>query len=114
MQQKEKPIEQHRQLQEYGKWFLSELKKQAIELSVVGVNGLHIKGEVTLEQKENIRLWKRQLINQLSPKCSNCTQPMQLINGGALWFCPLGCESPNKDIAEQGSINKNGSVRRGK
>ncbi|MCA1625046.1 MAG: hypothetical protein LC768_13650 [Acidobacteria bacterium] len=100
MQQKEKPIEQHQQLQEYGEWLLSELKKQSVELSVVGVNGLHIKGEVTLEQKENIRLWKRQLINALSPKCSNCTLPMQLINDETLWFCPFGCESRNKNIAE--------------
>jgi hypothetical protein len=96
MRQKEKPIEQHQQLQEYGEWLLSELEKQAIELSVVGVNGLHIKGEVTLEQKEHIRLWKRQLINALSPKCSNCDLAMQIVDNGNLWFCPFGCESQKK------------------
>jgi len=93
MQQKEKRIEQHRQLKEYGEWLLSELEKQDIKLSVVGENGLHIKGEITSAQKVYIRLWKRQLIEALSPHCSNCGLPMRIIENGNLWFCPLGCES---------------------
>jgi hypothetical protein len=93
MQQKEKRIEQHQQLKEYGKWLLSELEKQNITLTVASGNGLHIKGEITYAQKEYIRLWKRQLIELLSPHCSNCDLPMRIIDARNLWFCPLGCES---------------------
>ncbi len=93
MQQKEKRVEQHRQLKEYGEWLLSELKKQDVTLSVASENGLHIKGAITPAQKEYIRLWKRQIIEALSAHCSNCDLQMQLIDGGANWFCPLGCES---------------------
>lgn len=71
MQQKEKRTEHHRSLHEYGGWLLSELEKQGVELSVAGGNGLHIKGEITPAQKALIRVWKRQLIEALSPKCSN-------------------------------------------
>jgi hypothetical protein len=28
-----------------------------------------------------------------SPLCSNCNLPLNLIENGTLWFCPLGCES---------------------
>ncbi len=93
MEQKEKPIERYQQLQEYGKWLLSQFENQGVSISVVGTNGLHVKGKITIEQKELIRLWKRQLIEALSPKCSNCTLPLQLINDRELWFCPFGCQS---------------------
>ncbi len=101
MQQKEKRVEQPRQLQEYGKWLLSELEKQNITLTLASGNGLHIKGEITVGQKELVRLWKRQIIEALSTHCTNCDLPMRIINDGTLWFCPLGCESPNKDIADK-------------
>jgi len=93
MEQKEKRVESYRQLKDYGEWLLSELERQGVKLSVVGENGLHIKGEITFAQKENVCLWKRQLIEALSPHCSNCGLPMQIIDNGALWFCPFGCES---------------------
>lgn len=96
MEQQTKKTEQHRQLQEYGEWLLSELKKQDIELSITDGNGLHVKGEITPAQKEHIRIWKRQLTDALSPKCSNCTMPMNLIENGKLWFCVFGCESRKK------------------
>ncbi len=93
MNQKTQKKERHNQLQEYGNWLLSELKKQGVTLSVAGKNALHVKGEITPAQKEHIRIWKRQLIEALSPKCSNCGLPMELIENGKLWFCPFGCES---------------------
>ncbi|HXG82563.1 MAG TPA: hypothetical protein VNI84_00925 [Pyrinomonadaceae bacterium] len=93
MEQQEKPVEQHRQLKEYGEWLLSELEKQGVKLSITNENALHIKGEITTAQKEHIRLWKRWLIEAISPHCSNCRLPMCLIENGTLWFCPFGCES---------------------
>jgi hypothetical protein len=93
MNQKTQKKERHNQLQEYGNWLLSELKKQGVTLSVAGKNALHVKGEITPAQKEIVRVWKRQLIEALSPKCSNCTLAMELIENGKLWFCPFGCES---------------------
>ncbi len=93
MQQQEKKSDEQCTSEDYELWLLGELEKQGVTLSVVGENALHIKGEITVTQKENIRLWKRRLIEALSPKCSNCTQTLQLINDGTLWFCPFGCES---------------------
>jgi hypothetical protein len=52
-----------------------------------------IVGATANQQLEIVRLWKRQIIKALSPKCSNCTLPMRIIDNGKLWFCPLGCES---------------------
>lgn len=93
MMPKEKTLMLHRELKEYGEWFLAELKKSGVSLSVVSGNGLHIKGEITPAQKEYIRIWKRQLIEAVSPKCPNCKQAMQIIEDGKLWLCPFGCES---------------------
>ena len=93
MSQKETRIEPYHALEDYGIWLLAALRQQGITLSVVGESSLYIKGKMTLEQKENIRLWKRHLINALSPKCQTCTLPMKLIDDGKLWFCPFGCQS---------------------
>ena len=93
MEQKPKRTEHYRQIQDYGEWLLSDLEKRGVKLSVTSENGLHIKGEITPAQKELIRLWKRQLIEALSPKCSNCGLAMKLIEDGKLWFCPFGCAS---------------------
>lgn len=93
MNQKDESVNPNQKLKEYGEWLLHELEKQGVALSVVGENGLHIKGEITIGQKEQIRLWKRRLIEALSPQCSTCTSPMKLIEDGTLWFCPLGCQS---------------------
>lgn len=92
MQLKEKQITFHGQQQSYAKWLLSELNQQGVEFSVVE-SGLSVKGEMTPLQKENVRLWKRQIIETLSPECSKCTMPLNLIENGNAWFCPFGCES---------------------
>ena len=92
MEQQEKKVEHSKAIEHYGKWLLRELQTQGIVLLVVGENSLSIKGEMTAEQRENIKLWKRQLIDALSPKCSNCALPMNLIDSKS-WFCPIGCQS---------------------
>jgi hypothetical protein len=86
-------MELYKQIEREAKTILSEFCASGLSLVVTGKASLRIKGEATLEQIENLRKWKTQLINQLSPKCSNCTLSMQLINDGTLWFCPFGCES---------------------
>ncbi|HEX8735155.1 MAG TPA: hypothetical protein VF721_07540 [Pyrinomonadaceae bacterium] len=92
MQTEERRIEHHHALEDFAAWLVGALKVQGVILSVVGENALHIKGELTAAQRENIRLWKRQLIENLSPKCS-CGLPMKLIENGSLWLCPFGCKS---------------------
>jgi hypothetical protein len=84
--------ERHQAIEQYAVWLLRELQNNGIKLSVVGENGLKVEGEMTIEQRENIRIWKRHLIDALSPKCSNCTLPMKLVENDKLWFCPFGCE----------------------
>jgi hypothetical protein len=86
-------MEFYKQIEKEAKTVLSEFCTSGLSLIVTGKNSLRIKGAATPEQIENLRKWKTQLINQLSPKCSNCTLPMELINDGTLWFCPFGCES---------------------
>lgn len=93
MKPETRKIERHHAIELYGVWLLGELQKLGISLNVVGENGLHVKGEMNAEQKELIRLWKRQLIEALSPKCLNCGLPMNLIENDSLWFCPFGCSS---------------------
>lgn len=93
MESQTKKIEPFRAADQYGKWLLRELQTQGITLLVVGENGLQVKGEMTVEQREIVRLWKKQLINELSPKCSNCSLPMDLIENGKRWLCRMGCVS---------------------
>ncbi len=93
-------MELYKQIEKEAKTILSDFQASGLSLAVTGKTSLRIKGEATRQQIENLRKWKTQLINRLSPKCSNCTLPLQLINDGTLWFCPFGCESRNIDIAE--------------
>lgn len=86
-------MERHQAVEKYGVWLLGELQKLGISLTVVGENGLHVKGEMNAEQKEIVRLWKRQLIEALSPKCLVCGLPMNFLENNNLWFCPFGCSS---------------------
>jgi hypothetical protein len=72
---------------------LAELKKQSVLLVVVGENALRVRGKMTSMQKENIKLWKSQIIELLSPKCDVCALPMKIIEDDKLWLCPLGCTS---------------------
>ena len=90
-------MELYKQIEKEAKNILSEFQASGLSLVVTGKASLRIKGEATPQQIENLRKWKTQLINQLSPKCSNCTLPLQLINNGTLWFCPFGCESRKKE-----------------
>ncbi len=73
MQQTAMPVEQYRQYQGSHEGLLSELTKQGVSLSAVGENNLHIKGEITPAQKEYVRLWKQELIKELSPKKQTAT-----------------------------------------
>lgn len=98
MHQHSKKIERHQAIEQYGLWLLGELQEQGISLTVVGENALHIKGEMSAGQKEIIRLWKRPLIEALSPKCTNCGSPMKLIENNTLWFCPFGCGSFKNEL----------------
>lgn len=78
---------------------LRTLCADGLSLSVTDNSKLHIVGTAKPAQLQLIRIWKRHIIEALSPKCSNCTLAMQIIDNGTLWFCPLGCESQKKDIA---------------
>jgi hypothetical protein len=80
---------------------LAELKKQNVSLVVVSENALRVKGRMTLWQKENIKLWKSQIIELLSPKCSACALPMKIIEVDESWFCPLGCSYLQRKIDEE-------------
>jgi hypothetical protein len=93
MEPQTRKTDRYQAIEQYAAWLLREMQNEGIKLSVVGENGLQVKGEMTVEQRENIRIWKRHLIDALSLKCSNCTLPMKLIENGTLWFCPFGCES---------------------
>ncbi len=86
-------MEFYKQIERAAKTILSEFRASGLSLVVTGKNSLRIKGEATSAQIETCRRFKAQIIETLSLHCSNCTQPMQLIDGGNLWFCPLGCES---------------------
>jgi hypothetical protein len=89
--------ERFQAVEQYAVWLLRELQNEGIKLAVVGENSLSVKGEMTVEQKENIRIWKKHLIDALSPKCGNCTLPMKLIENNTVWFCPFGCESKSNE-----------------
>lgn len=86
-------MEFYKRIENEAKTILSEFQASGLSLVVTDKTSLRIKGKATPKQIENLRKWKTQLIDQLSPKCSNCSLPMQIINDSALWFCPLGCES---------------------
>lgn len=72
---------------------LSEIQASGLSLTLTDKSSLRIVGTATKAQIETCRLFKAQIIEALSPHCSNCNLPMNLIDGGNLWFCPLGCES---------------------
>lgn len=83
----------YEEIQSQAEAILSGLHSDGLNLSVTDKATLRIVGTATKRQLEIVRLWKRRIIEALSPKCSNCTQPMQIIDNGKLWFCPIGCES---------------------
>lgn len=76
-----------------GNQVFRELIKQGIGFEITPTNKLRITVKTTIKQFELIWLWKAQIIEEISPKCSNCTLPMNLIEKGKLWFCSFGCEN---------------------
>ena len=92
MKTEEKKIEHHHALNDFAARLIAALKMQDVALTVVGENALRIKGELTADQRENVRLWKRHLIEAVSAKC-DCGLAMKLIDDGKLWLCPFGCKS---------------------
>lgn len=76
-----------------GETVFKHLQAQGISFEITPANKLRITTQTTKKQFDLIRLWKAQIIEEISPKCSNCGLAMDLINDGKLWFCRLGCES---------------------
>ena len=83
----------YEEVQMQAETILRTLFADGLNLSITDKQSLRIVGTTTKRQLEVVRIWKHSLIEALSPKCSNCASPMQLIDNGNLWFCPLGCES---------------------
>jgi hypothetical protein len=78
---------------EQAETILSELQSSGLSLALTRKSTLRITGTATAAQIGACRTFKAQIIEALSPHCSNCDLQMQLIDGGNVWFCPLGCES---------------------
>jgi hypothetical protein len=85
------------EIQKQAAIILRTLRADGLNLFVTKTANLRIVGTATARQLEIVRLWKRQIIEALSPKCSNCTLPMRLVNNGNLWLCPFGCQSQIKE-----------------
>lgn len=86
----------HEEIQIQAETILTTLRADGLNLSITDKQGLRIVGTATKRQLEVVRFWKQHIIEALSPKCTNCALPMQLIDNGNLWFCQLGCESRTK------------------
>ncbi|HLM60436.1 MAG TPA: hypothetical protein VK308_06520 [Pyrinomonadaceae bacterium] len=83
----------YKEMQIQAETILDRFRADGLSLSVTNKQTLRIVGAVSKRQLEVVRLWKQNIIEALSPKCTNCGLSMQLIENGDLWFCPLGCES---------------------
>lgn len=91
-------MELHTRIEKEGQEIYQNLQDSGIAFELTPENKLRILTKTTPNQFEIIRLWKKQIIEALSAKCSNCTLPMKLIENGKLWFCPLGCESKKREL----------------
>jgi hypothetical protein len=98
-------MEIHKRIVAEGNQVLQRLEGQGVSFEITDKNNLRITAKTTPNQFELIRLWKKHIIDSISPKCANCNLPMELINDGELWFCGLGCES-KKGMARAVSTNK--------
>jgi len=87
----------YQQIQKQAEIILGELRAGGLNLSITDKATLRIVGTATARQLEIVRLWRQGIIDALSPKCSNCTLPMQLINDGEFWLCALGCETKKRE-----------------
>lgn len=83
----------YEEIQKQAETILEMLRADGLKFSITDKATLRIVGTATARQLEIVRLWKRQIIEALSPKCEHCDLEMNLIENGKLWFCPLGCES---------------------
>ena len=90
-------MEIYQQIQSQAETILGELRAGGLDLSVTDKATLRIVGTATVRQLELVRVWRQHIIDTLSPKCSNCALPLQIINNGALWLCALGCETKKKE-----------------
>jgi hypothetical protein len=90
-------MEIYKQIQNQAEIIVGELRADGLSLSITDTGKLHIVGRSKPAQLALIRLLKQGIIDALSAKCSNCTLPMQIIGDGELWFCPLGCETKERD-----------------
>ncbi len=90
-------MELYKQIEKEAGDILSEFCASGLSLALTAHSTLRITGTATQSQIAACRQYKTQIIETLSPHCSNCTLPMELINDGALWFCPFGCESREKE-----------------
>ncbi len=89
-------MEIYQQIQNQAETILGELRADGLNLSITDTGKLHIVGTAKPAQLALIRFWKQNIIDALSPKCTDCTLPMQIIDGGELWFCALGCSSQKR------------------
>jgi hypothetical protein len=90
-------MEIYQQIQNQAEIIVGELRTDGLSLSITDTGKLHIAGRSKPAQTALIRLWKQGIIDAISPHCSNCDLPMELINDGELWFCALGCETKERD-----------------
>ncbi len=90
-------MEIYQQIQKRAETILGELRADGLKLSITDTGKLHIVGRSKPAQLALIRLWKQNIIDVLSQKCTNCALPMQIIADGELWFCPFGCETKERD-----------------
>ncbi len=89
-------MEIYQQIQNQAETILGELQADGLSLSVTDTLQLHIVGKAKPSQLALIRLWKQNIIDVLSQKCTNCALPMQIVDDGELWFCPFGCSSQKR------------------
>jgi len=89
-------MEIHKRIVAEGNQVLQRLEGQGVSFEITDKNNLRITTKTTLKQFELIRLWKKHIIDALSPKCPNCGLAMQLINNGEFWLCALACESKKR------------------
>jgi hypothetical protein len=89
-------MEIYQQIQNQAEIILGELRADGLNLSITDTGKLHIVGTSKTAQLALIRLWRQGIIDAISPHCSNCDLPMQLINDGEVWLCGLGCSSQKR------------------
>jgi hypothetical protein len=89
-------MEIYQQIQNQAEIIVGELRADGLSLSITDTGKLHIVGRAKPAQPALIRLWKQGIIDAISPHCSNCDLPMQIIESGQLWFCGFGCETQKR------------------